>query len=110
MPLGVGYEQSGKQCLSVKGTVRHPGTFFRQAAGGAGGHRYSDHAALQDTAQSGHHLSGLLGRYDGTGAGKGRPPAPENVTFRQGDVGALPYADGVFTLQNFYSLLDNCIR
>ena len=34
----------------------------------------------------------------------------KNVTFRQGDVGALPYADGVFTLQNFYSLLDNCIR
>ena len=34
----------------------------------------------------------------------------KNVTFRQGDVGALPYAYGVFTLQNFYSLLDNCIR
>ena len=43
MPLGVGYEQSGKRCLSGKGTVRHPGAFFRQAAGGAGGHRHSDH-------------------------------------------------------------------
>ena len=26
-----------------KGTVRNPGAFFRQAAGGAGGHRHSDH-------------------------------------------------------------------
>ena len=48
-----------------------PEAFLRQAAGGAGGNRNSDHAALQDAAGGGHYLSGLLSRYDGAGTGKG---------------------------------------
>ena len=32
-------------------------------------------------------LPGLLGRYDGTGAGKGRPPAPEKCDLSAGGCG-----------------------
>ena len=52
----------------------------------------------------------LLGGYDGAGTGKGGAPASENVTFRQGDVGALPYEDDTFdivlSLNGFHAFPD----
>ena len=71
MPPCVGYEQGGKRRLSGKSTVRYSGAFFRQAAGGAGRDRDSDHAGLSDYAAGGHYLSGLFARYDEAGTGKG---------------------------------------
>ena len=72
------YESGRMRCLSGKCVVRYPGTFLRQTAGGAGGNRNFDHATLQDAAGGGHYLSGLLVRYDETGAGKGEAPTTEN--------------------------------
>ena len=48
-----------------------PEHFSGKLLEGAGGNRHSDHAALQDAAGGGYYLSGLLGRYDGAGTGKG---------------------------------------
>ena len=71
MPFSMGYEQGGKRRLSGKSAVRYSGAFLRQAVGGAGRNRDSDHARLSDAAAGGHHLSRLLGGYDGAGTGKG---------------------------------------
>jgi len=85
VPPGLGYESGGMRCLSGKCVVRYPGTFLRQTAGGAGGNRNFDHAALQDAAGSGYYLSGLLGRYDGAGTGKGESTAPEKCNLSAGE-------------------------
>ena len=111
VPPGLGYESGRMRCLSGKCVVRYPGTFLRQTAGGAGGNRNFDHAALQDAAGSGYYLSGLLGRYDGAGTGKGESTAPEKCNLSAGgDVGTLPFTDGEFdivlSLNGFHAFPD----
>ena len=84
-----GNEQGGKRRLSGKGNVRYSGAFLRQAAGSAGGNRDSDHAVYQTMPEA--DITCL--DYSPDMMRQAREKADrlhlKNVTFRQGDVGAL---------------------
>ena len=75
-----------------------PEHFFRQAAGSASGNRDSDHAGLSDYAGGGHYLSRLFADMMRQAREKADRLHLKNVTFRQGDVGALAYADDTFDI------------
>ena len=65
---------------------------------------------LEVPVGSGHHLSGLLPGHDGSGTEKADRLHLKNVTFQQGDVGALPYEDDTFdivlSLNGFHAFPD----
>ena len=90
VPLGVGNEHGGKRRLSGKGNVRYSGAFLRQAAEVPVGKGILTMPVYQTMPEADITLSRLFARYDESRHGKKADRLHlKNVTFRQGDVGAL---------------------
>ena len=110
VPSGLGYGQADVQRVSGKSPVRHPGGFFRAAAGGPGRDGILTMPFYQTLPKA--EITCLDYSPDMMAQAKEKADrlGLQNVSFRQGDVGALPFEDGSFdavlSLNGFHAFPD----